>query len=352
MDEPNATPEPPLVIPISVAKPPQPGFFEAVAFTFAFGVVLFGTVIVIVIAALIWLLIRDGANALQQPAGVDPTSVAAVPPDLIEPLAWSFPAGYAVGLLFTLLVFRIVAGRGWTREVGLRRLPVSHLLLGILALPGFVVVSDAIARLLFHLSGMDQAGEEQGQALGQLFGSYHWAFAVLAVGIGPGLVEELWCRGFLGRGLVSRYGWLQGVFFTSLFFGCLHLWPPPFVVVTAIMGAGLHFLYAMSRSLWVPITVHLLNNSFAVLMAVGVIPAERIENAFQARPVLITAAASLLLVTVGLAMWSARGRVPKSIAPLGIMVPAGCTVQYERLRLVWTILAVGFCGGLLALMFS
>src|SRR5208337_4060578 len=74
-------------------------------------------------------------------------------------------------------------------------------------------------------------------------------FGVLVVGLGPALNEELFCRGFLGRGLLGRYGTVGGILLTSLFFGLLHL-DPPHVVATFVMGCCLHFTYLMTRSLW------------------------------------------------------------------------------------------------------
>jgi membrane protease YdiL (CAAX protease family) len=347
--------EPSLVVPVAPGpKRPRPGLFEAVILTIGFAAVLFGTVFGVVGLALLVVLARGGANSLKPPEGAEPGSVGAIPQDLVGPLAWSFPAGYAAGLVFTLLVFRIVDGRGWVREAGLRRLPITPLLLGLLALPGFVVLSEALAGLLFRVFGMEQVGEEQTKALAGLFGSFHWSFAVLAVGIGPGLVEELWCRGFLGRGLVGRYGWAWGIAVTSLFFGMLHLWPPPYVLVTATMGVGLHYVYATSRSLWVPIAMHLLNNSFAVLLAVGTIPGSRIEAASNERGVWLVLVAVALVATAGLALWSARGRVVLA-APTdlhrGIMVPppANGRIEHAPPSVLWTVLAVGFCAGLFAL---
>jgi membrane protease YdiL (CAAX protease family) len=352
--------EPPLVIPMEPPRPrlPRPGFWQAVLLTATFGVVLFGTVFAVVGGAILWLLWNGGRDALRPPDGAASGSVSAIPPDLIGPLAWSFPIGYAVGLAFTVLVLRFIVGRGWTHEVGLRRLPPAQLGLGLLALPGFVILSDVLAQLLFRLMRME-ALMEQDAALGDILKPFHWSFAVLAIGVGPGIVEELWCRGFLGRGFISRYGWAWGVALTSLFFGMLHLFPPPYVLVTAAMGAGLHFTYIMSRSLWVPICLHLLNNSFAALVAVKAIPAEGIERGTTEHPVLCVVFAVGLLVSAGLAMWTARARLvaPEEVPAVppyrGVMVPppaSGYEVLDAAPRPVWVTATAGFSFALVWLM--
>lgn len=331
MTDPNADPplvthvEPPLVVPDAVVRihRPRPGFVEACLLTIAFAVVLFGGVIAFMLLGVAWVWATEGANALKAPPDAEIGSTAAIPPRLQPLLVWSFPIGYALALGFTVAVFRLVVGRGWTREVGLHRLPVTHLLLGMVALPGFIVISDLIARLLFRVSGMEDWVAQQA-GLGELFRPFHWSIVVLAIGIGPGIVEELWCRGFLGRGLVGRYGWTTGVILTSLFFGCLHLFPPPYVVTTAIMGAGLHFTYAMSRSLWVPIVLHVLNNSLSALQMVGVIPSEGMERALSDLPLAAGALAVGVLLAAGVAMWTARPRLQVVVLPAippGTMVP-------------------------------
>src|SRR5207249_3638911 len=105
------------------------------------------------------------------------------------------------------------------------------------------------------------------ESLEKMFGALPWWYGVLVVGLAPGVSEELWCRGFLGRGLVGRYGPVAGVLLTSLFFGALHL-DPPHVVATFCMGAALHVVYLFTRCLWLPILIHFLNNSLAVLTTV------------------------------------------------------------------------------------
>jgi membrane protease YdiL (CAAX protease family) len=262
---------------------------------------------------MLYLAATRGPEALKSKPGAEPGSVAAIPPELRGALAWAFPAGYAAGFVFAVTVFRLVAGRGWTREVGLNRLPARHLGLGLLVLPGFVVLSDWLAQLLsqwidpvvFRVTGLGGLGDS-GQALQDTFSGHHWSFAVLAIGVGPGIVEEVWCRGFLSRGLVGRYGWAAGVTLTSLFFGALHLWPPSYVLTTAAMGACLHYTYTASRSLWVPITIHLVNNSFGALSAVKAIPTEPLERAGADHPVLMVVLAACLLLAAGTAMWTVR----------------------------------------------
>ncbi|MBN9521765.1 CPBP family intramembrane metalloprotease, partial [bacterium] len=280
----------PTVLPVAPARP-RPGLFEATLLTVGYAVAMFGTILAIFFVA--WFAL-DAGGATHPPADGNPSSLSSFHPTLVKVLAVSFPLGYLAGGLYALIVLRLVVKRGWAREIGLRRLPLAHLGFGVLALPAFVILSDGLAPVLYRLFGMERMLEQSGQ-LGELFHGFHPAFVLFAVGIAPGVVEELWCRGFLGRGLVGRYGWVAGVVLSSAFFGLLHLWPPPYVILTAVMGACLHFAYACSRSLWVPIFIHAANNGFAGLAAVGAVPTGGMDRALAAWPVLVYGLAIVVL---------------------------------------------------------
>jgi len=193
-------------------------------------------------------------------------------------------------------------------RVGLCRPPRLHVLLVVIALPGFVVASDLLARLLIGIFGSG-GGANQEQMLREIFLPFPWWLAVLAIGVGPGIVEEVWCRGFLGRGLVGRYGWPIGIALTSLFFGLLHMFPPWYVMVTATMGIGLHLVYLASRSLWVPVLLHALNNSVSALVSVGVLPGARIDQNAAASPILVALLAAGVLLFAAVALATGRVRV-------------------------------------------
>ncbi len=357
MTDPNADAEPPLVSRVEqdlplVERPnrvasalPRPGLMDGLLLTIGFAVVLFGTMIGLVLLAMGWIAISDGVDSLQGDPEAAQGSVASIPPVIARVLAWAFPVAYAAAFGYAALVLSWVAGRGWTRRVGLRHVPIVHVVLALIALPGFILGSDFIARVLFQAFGKGELLDQSGQ-LGELFHSFHWTFVVLALGLGPGIVEELWCRGFLGQGFVSRYGWVVGVALASLFFGLLHAYPPAYVLTTAAMGIGLHFAYAMSRSLWVPMMVHTLNNSFAGLVAVGAIPSERMDRALTERlPVLAILTVAVLALSA-LAMWSARLRLVAAAGPgaadlarpipRGVMVPSvDSGIVLEGSRVSW-----------------
>jgi len=319
--EPNL---PPLVVRVDADVPmvqlvepprPRPGLLGAALLTFGYWVVLIGGMLAVVGVALGWSLAFGDKRDLDTTS--DGThSVAKMPTAMRTALAWSLPAGYFFGLIYSLVVLRVVVGRRWIHDIGLTRLPPLHLLLGFLALPGFVILSDVLASALqpldaftHRVTGIPGLGDSN-LALRALFENFHWSFAVFAIGLGPGVVEELWCRGFLGRGFIGRYGWLLGIGLASAFFGMLHLWPPSYVLVTAVMGACLHFAYVTSRSLWVPIAMHFTNNSFAALVSMGEVPSAGIEAAFAANPATITAVAASLTLFCALAMWQSRWTWP------------------------------------------
>jgi membrane protease YdiL (CAAX protease family) len=79
----------------------------------------------------------------------------------------------------------------------------------------------------------------------------------------PAVGEELFFRGFLGRGLVGRYGQPLGVLLTSLAFGLFHLAPERIVAAT-ILGISLHIVYLSAKSLYAPMILHGLNNFLAL----------------------------------------------------------------------------------------
>jgi hypothetical protein len=181
---------------------------------------------------------------------------------------------------------------------------------------------------------------------------------VLIVGIAPGVAEEFWCRGFLGRGLIGRYGVVTGVLMTSTLFGILHLWPPAYVITTGLMGIALHFTYRMSRCLWVPVLIHTLNNSLAGLLELRILDPDRLTRAMDHHTASLGVMALGLLIFAGLAMWSTRGQVVDSHGEVaatgheGVMVPpqsSGLSVVHGVPNLAAVIFAALFCGSILFL---
>jgi membrane protease YdiL (CAAX protease family)/tetratricopeptide (TPR) repeat protein len=89
-----------------------------------------------------------------------------------------------------------------------------------------------------------------------------WGVALLVGCVLPGLGEELFFRGFLGRGLVARHGAFLGVLFTSVLFGLMHI-DPVRIAATTVLGIALHVVYLTTRSFWAPVLLHTLNNVLA-----------------------------------------------------------------------------------------
>jgi hypothetical protein len=160
------------------------------------------------------------------------------------------------------------------RVVGLRRPGVIHVVLILIGLPAMLILPNMVHDLAKYIGIPSLENPEE---FAQMIGGWSLGFGVLVIGIGPGLSEELWCRAFLGRGLVGNYGVWVGVLFTSALFGMMHV-DPAHAVATATIGIWLHFTYLTTRSLVVPMVLHTLNNSLAVLGAVVGIQLEAVEK--------------------------------------------------------------------------
>jgi membrane protease YdiL (CAAX protease family) len=291
---------------------PAPGFFAAVLWCLGLLVALWGSTVVVglVMFAVLAMLspnprafVDDEQTAFKKwtefvqsdpPAG-DP---APLPVGVSTAFAVGEAGGHLGSLVFALIALRFVVGRDWPRRIALRRPTGMHVILAVLVLPGFVLVHQAAHVLLHRPFDIDPGAGELEFVIAQ------WPLwvGVLLIGVGPGVIEELFCRGFIGRGLVGRYGYGAGVLLTSILFGALHILPL-YALGVVVIGILLHLTYLMTRSLWVPIGLHFGNNTLQVLVIKGVLAP------VSEPPIASYLAAGALTVVGLLAFWTARTRL-------------------------------------------
>lgn len=87
-----------------------------------------------------------------------------------------------------------------------------------------------------------------------------------AVAVMPAFVEEFVLRGvFLGK--IRKYGDAFAIIVSSLIFAVLHQ-NIPTIMVTFVSGCIMGWIYVKTNSLWPSIIVHLLNNTFSVVLVI------------------------------------------------------------------------------------
>jgi membrane protease YdiL (CAAX protease family) len=296
-------------------RPPHPGFWGAVLATFVYAVLQLTLGIACAVIAILVLAARsdDPQGFLSRLTRPDfPQSSEFHDIDTLSEalsLAAFCPIGVAVGIA----LLRFTAGRPWRRRIALCRPGWAHVLLAILGAPALVILSGGAYSLALraHLPTFHYQAQ-----LEKLIGQFHPAFSILAIGLGPALAEELWFRGLLGRGLVARYGYVGGVLLSSLFFGVLHL-DPPHIVATFVMGICLHCAYLATRSLWIPVLLHFLNNSLSVLTAT-LWKGNEVATSIDEPDAVLYAAALLLGLAVGWAFYRSRARLVAAPAGEGV----------------------------------
>ncbi len=233
-------------------------------------------------------------------------------------------------IVFSWLIIRLVVGRDWTRQLALRRPALTHTLLTLAGFPALVLLGNityAILRTIFHVPSLTDFGLGGMEEMVEVFAKWPWSFAVLVIGLGPGIGEELWWRGFLGRGLIGNYGVVFGIIASSFFFGLIHV-DPCQGAMAAVMGLWLHFVYVTTRSLWLPMLLHTLNNSLSVLLP-RIPQLKFIDAEPGAIPWMIYGSALLLLLGVGYALYQSRARLAtKTPEQMFIWRPAFEGVEY------------------------
>jgi membrane protease YdiL (CAAX protease family) len=303
--------QPPLVV--RAPRRPHPGFWASLGWSVLFVLVTQGTFLFVLFVVLLAqvMLSSDQRAALREASN---SQTLAASPAFARALATGVFAQEVVSVLLAWAVIRLIVGADWKRRLALRLPGMVHAVLGLLLLVSTMVLANAVAlwvkQALVGLTGKEADELEQ---MMKIFDSWPLPFTVLMIGVGPGIAEELWCRGFLGRGLVGRYGAIVGVLLTSTWFGLMHVYPLHQVAFAIVLGLALHFIYLTTRSLLLPMVLHCANNTLAVVNT-------RWADADAAKepetiPLLLCAAALILAVAAGWALYRSRARLGPGAEP-------------------------------------
>ncbi|GAB3334536.1 hypothetical protein GCM10027299_42830 [Larkinella ripae] len=182
-------------------------------------------------------------------------------------------------LLPCLLYLRWIERRSWSdfnarplaavKAVGV----VALLTITFMPLNGLIIEWNQNLELPDALKGLEEWMRQKEDQMGELtkfltdFTSpLDLVFALLTIGIIPGIGEEVLFRGMLQRKLAQWTG--NGhiaVWVAALIFSAIHIQFYGFVP-RALLGALFGYLYVWSGNIWVPILAHAVNNGFTVLM--------------------------------------------------------------------------------------
>ena len=89
--------------------------------------------------------------------------------------------------------------------------------------------------------------------------------AFISVAIFAPLLEEIFCRGIILRGLLTHYSPTKAIFWSAAMFAIMHM--NPWQAVPAfLMGIMMGWIYYRTRSIWSVIFIHFINNSFSFVL--------------------------------------------------------------------------------------
>jgi len=361
--------EVPSVIPMSEAvptvraapiTPPRPGFWGALLWCLAFvAVMVVSAGIVITIDLVVEINSQPDRNAfMEKVLDLGPNNDQ-LHPAMAHALRWGMFAAELTTILFGLIILRFVVGREWKRKIAFAPPTLEHAALAVMCVPAFIIVSGLVGYAIQSgfeaLLPVPQEEVPLEKILAQIFDSWPTWMAVLVIGVGPGIGEELWCRGFLGRGLVGRYGVVAGVIATSFFFGAMHGPSIPYIMVTFFMGACLHLIYLATRSIFVSMFVHFANNSIATMLAMKSLDLPFLNADTAVPPLPIVFSAVGLFIACGYAFWLGRARLVDSDEPLPVWRPYHAGVELppaESRTVVERPSVMGLPMGMVVLMFG
>ena len=338
-------------------RKPGMGFWMSVVWCLVY--VLITQVVATVVGALIWIVcnLSDGDKAFKELL----SSLSSADPYSANPGFWQtiMATAQIFNVAFGLILLRFMVGQRRRSKIAVRLPRARHVMLILAGFPALLVVSlwidEGLAQCIHKSKWFDL------EAFFKSIEMWPWWIAVLLIAVGPGIGEELFCRGFLGRGLSGRFGLAGGILLTSFFFGAIHVAPQQ-AIGAGLLGIVLHLSYVTTRSILAPMMMHMLNNGLIVLndSKTGNFPLlTSLITARDANPEAFTFAAIFLVAAVATALAITRERVtdrtgrPVLDASYGhVKIPSadGALILWSApmplWSLAWVIVAAGLFGAL------
>lgn len=165
-------------------------------------------------------------------------------------MKWGLPLAFIIGALLIYL-WRGMATYAFRWKNNF--IPLT--IFGFLMVLG---ISSVIGEIMTYMPGYE-AFLEQYKAMFEGIDP-----TVLLIGgafVGP-ICEEIIFRGVILEGFLRKYDPMKAILFSALIFGIIHLQPLQ-VVGAFFSGAVLGWIYYKTRSLWVCIFIHIINNFLA-----------------------------------------------------------------------------------------
>ena len=124
--------------------------------------------------------------------------------------------------------------------------------------------SPFVKSIMNLLDKLDDVLEKTYSNLLASHSAFEASFIIFVVAVIPALCEETLFRGFVQKSFEQKLKPFWSIFITAVFFGLYHFNPYGLI---ALIALGVYFGFAAytSNSIFVPITLHFLNNFLAVL---------------------------------------------------------------------------------------
>lgn len=197
-------------------------------------------------------------------------------------------------LILALTALAVVVSKADPRKTLLLRAPTLPDL--VMAFPlaiSFIVLSDQISSLAQTLVPLDESYAAAMREILRAETASEWVSKILIIGVGAAVSEELMFRGFILTAFRRTARPALAVVSTSLLFMVLH-----YPLYPASLGAGLvlGFVAVSTRSILVPICVHLANN-LAVLLLVNVAELDTLADPVWIPPEILLPALAIFGLT-------------------------------------------------------
>jgi membrane protease YdiL (CAAX protease family) len=243
-------------------RPPQlpgPGLLEAGLWIIGVFVAQIVGAMIVVFGLMVEIVATEGMEGM-------PTTAEQIEAFLVQNVVLFIGGSLALPFVLTPFATRLRLGSDVIRRLSLRPVSVRHLVPTVLLVLPMALLSGQIAWWMQQILGADaKGGQQMFNPIEELVKQAPLPILILIIAVVPAIYEELIFRGVIGRGLLARRGLVVGVLLTSLMFAMVHLMPAQ-VVALIPLSISLHLLYLATRTFWIPMLVHFLNNALAAVV--------------------------------------------------------------------------------------